>query len=88
MEKCTFCVQRINYAKDQARDKGRNVLDGELQVACQQSCASGAIEFGNLKDPESRVSKLSHDERGYRVLNQLNTQPNITYLKKVKWDKA
>ena len=88
MEKCTFCIQRINYAKDQARDKGRDVLDGEFQVACQQSCASGAIEFGNLKDPESRVSKLSHDERGYRVLNQLNTQPNITYLKKVKWDKA
>jgi molybdopterin-containing oxidoreductase family iron-sulfur binding subunit len=88
MEKCTFCVQRINYAKDQAKDKGRDVLDGEFQVACQQSCASGAIVFGNLKDPESRVSKLSHDERGYRVLNQLNTKPNITYLKKVKWDKA
>jgi molybdopterin-containing oxidoreductase family iron-sulfur binding subunit len=88
MEKCTFCIQRINYAKDQAKDKGRDVLDGEFQVACQQACASGAIVFGNLKDEASTVSKLSHDERGYKVLNQLNTQPNITYLKKVKWDKA
>ena len=88
MEKCTFCIQRINYAKDQGKDKGRDVLDGEIQTACQQACASGAIVFGNLKDEDSKVSKLSHDERGYRVLNQLNTRPNITYLKKVKWDKA
>lgn len=88
MEKCTFCIQRINYAKDQGKDKGRDVLDGEIQTACQQACASGAIVFGNLKDHESRVSKLSHGERGYNVLHQLNTQPNITYLKKVKWDKA
>ncbi len=88
MEKCTFCIQRINFAKDQAKDKGRDVQDGEFQVACQQSCASGAIVFGNLKDTNSVVSKLSGDERGYKVLNQLNTKPNITYLKKVKWDKA
>ncbi|MFI5322451.1 MAG: molybdopterin-dependent oxidoreductase [Thermodesulfobacteriota bacterium] len=88
MEKCTFCIQRINYAKDQAKDKGRDVLDGEIHTACQQSCASGAIVFGNLKDQESEVSKLSEQERRYKVLNQLNTKPNITYLKKVKWDKA
>jgi len=88
MEKCTFCIQRINYAKDQAKDNGRKVLDGELQTACQQTCASGAIEFGNLLDEESKVSKLSHDERGYKVLQSINTQPSITYLKKVKWDKA
>ncbi|HVY55687.1 MAG TPA: molybdopterin-dependent oxidoreductase [Thermodesulfobacteriota bacterium] len=88
MEKCTFCIQRINYAKDQGKDKGRDVLDGEVQTACQQACASGAIVFGNLKDDGSRVSKLSQDERGYKVLRQLNTKPNITYLKKVKWDKA
>jgi Fe-S-cluster-containing dehydrogenase component len=88
MEKCTFCIQRINFAKDQAKDKGRDVLDGEIQTACQQSCASSAIVFGNLKDPESEVSKLSEHERRYKVLRQLNAKPNITYLKKVKWDKA
>ena len=64
------------------------MLDGEIQTACQQSCASGAIEFGNLLDEESKVSKLSHDERGYKVLEVINTQPSITYLKKVKWDKV
>ncbi|MGE3522389.1 MAG: 4Fe-4S dicluster domain-containing protein, partial [Candidatus Dadabacteria bacterium] len=88
MEKCTFCVQRINFAKDQAKDKGRDVLDGEVQVACAQACGSDAIVFGNLKDTESKVSKLSEDERGYKVLQMLNTQSSITYLKKVKWDKA
>ncbi len=88
MEKCTFCVQRINFAKDQAKDKGRDVLDGEVQVACAQACSSDCIVFGNLKDPESRVSRLSKDNRGYKVLHLLNTQSSITYLKKVKWDKA
>ncbi len=88
MEKCTFCVQRINFAKDQAKDKGRDVLDGEVQVACAQACGSDAIVFGNLKDPESKASKLSKDNRGYKVLHSLNTQSSITYLKKVKWDKA
>lgn len=88
MEKCTFCVQRINYAKDQAKDKGRDVLDGEVQVACAQACGSDAIVFGNLKDPESKASRLSKNERGYKVLHTLNTQSSITYLKKVKWDKA
>lgn len=88
MEKCTFCVQRINFAKDQAKDKGRDVLDGEVQVACAQACGSDAIVFGNLKDTESKASKLSKDNRGYKVLHLLNTQSSITYLKKVKWDKA
>lgn len=88
MEKCTFCVQRIIYAKDQAKDKGRDVLDGEFKVACEQACPADAIVFGNLVDSESRASELSHDERGYKVLQPINTQSSITYLKKVKWDKA
>ena len=88
MEKCTFCVQRINFGKDQAKDKGRNARDGEIHTACEQACPTNAIVFGNLKEPESKVSKLSHDERGYKVLEVLNTKPSITYLKKVIRDKA
>jgi molybdopterin-containing oxidoreductase family iron-sulfur binding subunit len=89
MEKCTFCVQRISFAKDRAKDEGRDVRDGEVMPACAQACPTKVIVFGNLKDPESEVSRLSEDERGYRVFDEeINTQPAITYLKKVKWDKA
>ncbi len=88
MEKCTFCVQRINYGKDIAKDKGRDVRDGEIKVACEQACPSDAIVFGNLQEEGSKVSELSHDKRGYKVLEVINTQPAITYLKKVTWDKA
>lgn len=89
MEKCTFCVQRISFAKDRAKDEGRDVRDGEVTPACAQACPTKVIVFGNLKDPESEVSRLSEDERGYRVFDEeINTQPAITYLKKVKWDKA
>lgn len=83
-EKCTFCVQRIRESKDKAKDEGRDVQDGEIVPACAQSCPTQAIVFGDLNDPESRVSKLAQDPRGYKVLEQLNTKPAITYLKKVK----
>lgn len=86
MEKCTFCVQRINEAKDIAKDEGRLVRDGEIQPACVQSCATKALVFGNLNDPNSAVSKLSHDHRAYKVLDHhLNTQPAISYLERVKY---
>jgi len=88
MEKCTFCVQRINYAKDIAKDDGRDVGDGEFKVACEQACPAEAIVFGNLEDHESKASKLSHDARRYKVLAEVNTLPAITYLKKVTQDKA
>jgi molybdopterin-containing oxidoreductase family iron-sulfur binding subunit len=88
MEKCTFCSQRIIFAKDKAKDEGRDVRDGEITPACAQACPSKAIVFGNLMDPESNVSRLSKGERGYHVLQEINTKPSITYLKKVKWDKA
>jgi molybdopterin-containing oxidoreductase family iron-sulfur binding subunit len=88
MEKCTFCVQRINHARDLAKDDGRGIRDGEFKVACEQACPADAIVFGNLKDEESKASKLSHYDRGYRVLEVINTQPAITYLKKVVRDNA
>jgi molybdopterin-containing oxidoreductase family iron-sulfur binding subunit len=83
MEKCNFCVQRIAAGKDRAKDEGREVRDGEIIPACAQTCPSGAIVFGDLKDPRSLVSRLSGDKRRYRVLEGLNTEPAITYLKKV-----
>lgn len=89
MEKCTFCVQRITEAKDHAKDLGRLVEDGEVQPACVQSCPTQAIVFGNLKDPNSRVSKASHDERAYKVLDHhLNTQPAVSYLERLRYKDA
>jgi molybdopterin-containing oxidoreductase family iron-sulfur binding subunit len=82
MEKCTMCVQRILEGKGNARDENRPLRDGEIQTACAQSCPTQAIVFGDLMDPESRVSKLSHGERRYWALNELNTKPGVTYLKK------
>ncbi|MBI3540183.1 MAG: 4Fe-4S dicluster domain-containing protein [Candidatus Eisenbacteria bacterium] len=84
MEKCTFCIQRILEGKGNAKDEARAVRDGEIQSACAQSCPTQAIVFGDLLDPESRVAKLSHGERRYWVLNELNTKPGVTYLKRVE----
>ena len=84
MEKCTFCVQRIQAGKDRAKDEDRPVRDGEVTPACAQTCPTQALTFGNLQDPASRVSQRSHDPRGYKVFESLNTKPAITYLKKVR----
>jgi molybdopterin-containing oxidoreductase family iron-sulfur binding subunit len=85
MEKCTFCAQRILEGKDRAKDLGRHVLDGEIQPACVQSCPTQALAFGNLNDPESKVSKLSANVRAYKVLDgHINTLPAVSYLKEVK----
>ena len=83
MEKCTFCVQRIQEGKDQARDEDRPVRDGDVTPACAQTCPAQAIVFGDLNDPDSRVSQLSAADRGYHALGVLNTRPAVTYLKKV-----
>ena len=83
MEKCTMCIQRIVAAKDAAREAGRPVKDGDMQTACQQTCPTRAITFGNLKDGGAIVSKLSASPRGYHVLEELGTTPAVTYLKKV-----
>ncbi|HTO10377.1 MAG TPA: molybdopterin-dependent oxidoreductase [Candidatus Binatia bacterium] len=84
MEKCTMCIQRIVAGKDHAhRDEKRAVRDGDIQTACQQTCPTKAITFGNLKDEGSAVSKLAHAARAYNVLDEVGTRPNVHYLKKV-----
>jgi molybdopterin-containing oxidoreductase family iron-sulfur binding subunit len=88
MEKCTFCVQRILEGKGNAKDQKRPLRDGEIVTACAQSCPTQAIVFGDLLDPNSAVAKLSHDERRYWVLGDLNTKPGITYLKKLQRESA
>jgi molybdopterin-containing oxidoreductase family iron-sulfur binding subunit len=84
MEKCTFCVQRIEEAKIRARNEGRAIGDGEIQTACQQSCPARAITFGDLVDADSKVGKLKHDQRDYILLEELNLRPQISYLGRVR----
>ena len=88
MEKCTMCVQRIIAGKDHARDQKRPVRDGDIQTACQQTCPTRAITFGNLKDEKSEAATLSRAPRSYHVLDELGTRPSVTYLKKVVRDHA
>ena len=100
MEKCTFCIQRIRVAKDTARREGREVRDGDAITACAQTCPTEAIVFGDLLDPNAKVTKIwkvqqvelakteqnkaNPDLRGYRVLEELNTDPCVTYLDRVR----
>jgi len=84
MEKCTFCIQRIQEAKIEARRTGAALRDGDIQTACQQSCPAGAIVFGDLNDPNSQVARLMRSNRRYRVLEEINVRPSIAYLKIVR----
>jgi molybdopterin-containing oxidoreductase family iron-sulfur binding subunit len=84
MEKCTFCIQRIRLAEDEAREEGRPVRDGEVVPACAQTCPAQAIAFGDANDPGARVSRLAADGRAFQALEETNTRPAITYLARVK----
>jgi len=84
MEKCTFCAQRIQEAKSVAKAKGVELADGDIQVACQQSCPTNAIVFGDLADPESRVAQVASGPRAYGVLAELNVKPSVSYLARIR----
>lgn len=87
MEKCSFCVQRIQLGKLEAKKQKRRPKDGEIVTACAQSCPTEAIVFGDMRDPESRISKLlrrEDGERAFHSLDSINVQPNVTYLTKIR----
>jgi molybdopterin-containing oxidoreductase family iron-sulfur binding subunit len=83
MEKCSFCIQRIKDAHNQAKNENRKILDGEIQPACLQTCPTGVFTFGNLMDSSSKVRKMVDDNRAYQVMGYVNAKPAVIYLKKV-----
>jgi molybdopterin-containing oxidoreductase family iron-sulfur binding subunit len=84
MEKCSYCVQRINQVRIDAKNQERPIRDGEIQTACQQACPAEAIVFGDLNDPQSRVARLKAEPRNYGLLTELGTRPRTSYLAPVK----
>jgi len=84
MEKCSFCVQRIKAVTIDAQNEGRPVRDGEIITACQQSCPTGAITFGDLNDPKSKAAGLRDHDRSYAMLGELNVKPRTAYLAKLR----
>jgi molybdopterin-containing oxidoreductase family iron-sulfur binding subunit len=84
MEKCTYCVQRINEVKIEAGKENRPIRDGEIQTACQQACPVQAITFGNIRDRASRVARLKESPLNYSLLAELNTLPRTTHLARLR----
>ena len=84
MEKCTYCVQRIQAVKIEAKNEKRTIKDGEIRTACQQVCPAGAIVFGDLSDKNSEVSRMLANDRSYQMLGELNTKPRTAYLARIR----
>jgi molybdopterin-containing oxidoreductase family iron-sulfur binding subunit len=84
MEKCTYCVQRINHGRVEAKKQGREIRDGEVKTACQQVCPTEAIVFGNINDPEAAVTKSKASPLSYSILAELGTVPRTSYLAKLR----
>ena len=88
MEKCTFCIHKIKEATHVAKGENRELRDGDIVTACEASCPTGAIVFGDMNDPNSRVSQKFQDERTYKVLEETNSQPSVRYMTRIKNKKA
>jgi molybdopterin-containing oxidoreductase family iron-sulfur binding subunit len=88
VEKCSFCIQRIQEAKLKAKLENRTLDDGEVLPACAEACPSGAIVYGNLNDSESEVAKRYKDPRNYFLLEELHTLPTVGYLTRVRNEKV
>jgi len=84
IEKCSMCVQRIQEKKLNAKLENRKLEDGEIITACAQACPADAIVFGDLNDPESRISNMFKNERNYHLLEEIHTLPSVGYLTKVR----
>ena len=84
MEKCTYCVQRIQHAKIAAKNAPARLQDGEIKTACQQACPTQAITFGDLADRQSAVARAAASDRGYIILAELNTRPRTSYLARIR----
>jgi molybdopterin-containing oxidoreductase family iron-sulfur binding subunit len=84
MEKCSFCIQRIQAGKLEAKMENRKLRDGDIKMACQQSCPSDALVFGDMNDPNSEISKLFRNERSYTMLEEYDVQASVKYLTKIR----
>jgi molybdopterin-containing oxidoreductase family iron-sulfur binding subunit len=84
MEKCTYCLQRINRSKRKAKHENRTLKDGEMRTACQQACPTNAIHFGNILDHESKIAKAKQSERSYEILAEMNFRPRTSYQARLR----